>query len=194
MPCRFLLIFCCMLGCRPRTAPPHRPVVDPAPAELLQPLDSAPLIREATVVAFWLPASDTLQGDGADQLEDFHAYTGLVAPSLADDSIRFVATTADSLIVLLEGGPTRRIMLAGLDFPFGYVLVEPGFPESILTGVSSDEELLDQVDWYFGLDDGSEADEPPQVVSRPAQRSSISRTLAVSRPGEKGLWRNAVSG
>ena len=182
------------VACHPRSPPPHRLSAHAATAELLQPLDSAPVIREATVVAFWLPATDTLQGEGADQLEDFHAYTALVAPGLAADSIGFVATTADSVIVVLEGGPTRRIMLAGLDFPFGYVLVEPGFPESILTGVSSDEELLDQVDWYFGLDDGSEAGEAPQLVRRPAQRRSTSATLLTSSAGEKGLWRNAVSG
>ena len=41
-----------------------------------------------------------------------------------------------NLVVEIEGGPRRVIMLTGLDYPFGYVLVEPGFPETILTGVS----------------------------------------------------------
>ena len=66
--------------------------------------------------------------------------------------IHFAATTSDSIIVDLDGGPRRVIMLSGLDFPFGYVLVEPGFPETILTGVSTDDELMDEVNWYFGLD------------------------------------------
>lgn len=180
-----LLLLCCFLGCQPRSAAPHRAAAASAGAELLQPLDSAPVVRDATVVAFWLAATDTLEGEGADQLEEFHAYTALVAPGLADDSIGFVATTADSVIVVLEGGPTRRIMLAGLDFPYGYVLVEPGFPESILTGVSSDDELLDQVDWYFGLDDGSEAGESPQVVRRRDQGGGPQRPFAMSGPSAR---------
>ena len=46
---------------------------------------------------------------------------------------------------LKAAGVGRVIMLTGLDYPFGYVLVEPGFPETILTGVSTDTELMEQV-------------------------------------------------
>ncbi len=112
------------------------------------------VIREAAVVAFWLPASDTLAaGEGADLLDDFRAYTRLVGPLLDDRGIPLLATNAESLLVERADGLRRVIMLSGLDFPFGYVLVEPGYAESILTGVSTDEELLDEVDWYFGLDE-----------------------------------------
>ena len=78
-------------------------------------------------------------------------------------------TTADSLIVDLESGPRRIIRLSGLDYPFGYVLVEPGYPETILTGVSTDDELLEQVSWYFGLDEQSDSDDSTATVrtSRP---------------------------
>ena len=118
-------------------------------------------MREPTVVAFWLPASDTLkQGEGADLLDDFRAYTGAVSPLLDQQGIKLETTTADSVVVELENGPRRVIRLSGLDYPFGYVLVEPGYPETILTGVSTDDELLEQVSWYFGLDEPDSSDAP----------------------------------
>ncbi len=131
----------------------------------LRPLAAAPIITEPTVVAFWLAASDTLRGgEGADLLDDFRSYTSLVAPDLDDAGITLVATTADSVIVQIAHGPRRVIMLGGLDFPFGYVLVDPGMPETILTGVSTDDELMEQVDWYFGVDDADPDSAPGQVV------------------------------
>jgi hypothetical protein len=131
----------------------------------LRPLAAAPVVKEPTVVAFWLPASDTLRGgEGADLLDDFRNYTGLVAPDLEDAGIALVATTADSVIVEAEGAPRRVIMLSGLDYPFGYVLIDPGMPETILTGVSTDDELMDQVDWYFGTDEAEPDSLPGQVV------------------------------
>lgn len=123
------------------------------------------MITQPTVVAFWLPASDTLKrGEGADLLDDFRSYTALVAPDLEDAGITLVATTADSVIVQTEGGLRRVVMLSGLDFPFGYVLVDPGMPETILTGVSTDDELMEQVDWYFGVDEPEPDSVPGQVV------------------------------
>jgi hypothetical protein len=128
-------------------------------------LAEAPVVREPSVVAFWLPASDTLrQGAGADLLDDFRSYTALVAPDLEEAGITLIATTADSLIVETSGGQRRVVMLGGLDYPFGYVLVDPGMPETILTGVSTDDELMDQVDWYFGTDEVEPDSVPGQVV------------------------------
>lgn len=161
----------------------------------------APVVLGPTVVAFWLPASDTLgEGSGADLLDDFRAYTQLVAPLLAERGITLAVTNADSVVVELAGGPRRVIMLGGLDYPFGYVLVEPGYAESILTGVSTDDELLGEVDWYFGLDDDPEErrDTRPQAVRRAlavgGYPSSTSRTRASRTGGEKGFCRNAVFG
>ena len=135
-----------------------------------RPRAQAPIVTEATVVAFWLPASDTLAGDGADLLDDFRAYTAQVAARLKEADIALVATTADSIIVELDGGPRRVIPLGGLDYPFGYVLVEPGFAETILTGVSTEDELLEQVNWYVGLDDDVGETPGGRVVSSPASR------------------------
>ncbi len=110
------------------------------------------------MVAFWLPASDTLRpGEGADLLDDFRSYTGLISPLLDEQGIKLETTTADSIVVVLENGPRRIIRLSGLDYPFGYVLVEPGYPETILTGVSTDDEVMEQVSWYFGLDEKSDS-------------------------------------
>lgn len=115
---------------------------------------AGPIIREPTVVVFWLPASDTLAGgDGADLLDDFRYYTAAVASGLEDRGIKLVATNADTIVVEAEGAPRRVIMVAGLDYPFGYVLIDPGYAEEIFTGVLTDEELLDEADSYFGDDD-----------------------------------------
>ena len=136
----------------------------------------APVVSKPTVVAFWLPASDTLSGaDAADLLDDFRAYTTKVAPALEEADIDLVATTADSVVVTLEGGPRRVIALRGLDYPFGYVLVEPGYAETILTGVSTDDELLDQIGWYFGLEEEGADSIPGQVVSAPGSHGCAGR-------------------
>ncbi len=126
------------------------------------------VIQEAAVVAFWLPASDTLApGEGADLLDDFRAYAHLAGPYLDERGIPLLGTNAESLLVELADGPRRVIMLSGLDYPFGYVLVEPGYAESILTGVYTEEELLAEVDWYFGLgEEGERRERRGQVVVR----------------------------
>lgn len=150
------------------------------------------VIREASVVAFWLPASDTLaQGEGADLLDDFRAYTQLVGPFLADRGIPLLSTNAESLFVELADGPRRLIVLAGLDFPFGYVLAEPGFAESILTGVSTEEELLSEVDWYFGLDEeGEDPERHGRVVVLGRTGAFCAAPL---RPGVPALREKTVS-
>ena len=175
---------------------PARPARARRPSTPAAAVAAPPVVRGPTVVAFWLAASDTLaEGSGADLLDDFRAYTQLVAPLLEERGVTLAVTTADSVIVELAEGPRRVIMLPGLDYPFGYVLVEPGYPESILTGVSTDDDLLGEVDWYFGLDD-EEDDRPDGRVPRGARRAgyapSISRTRASSTAGSKGFCRNAV--
>lgn len=154
---RLFLLAIAAIACR---AGPSRPERRDSVTATGRAIEEAPVIREATVVAFWLPASDTLKsGQGADLLDDFRAYTGAVSPLLDQQGIKLETTTADSIVVVLENGPSRVIRLSGLDYPFGYVLVEPGYPETILTGVSTDDELLEQVSWYFGLDEEADSAE-----------------------------------
>lgn len=125
-------------------------------------------IRGATVIAFTLKGTDTLAPDtGGEKLREFEAYTQLVFPMLEEQGLAVRSTHSDSIVVVMENGPARTIMLQGLDFPFGYVLVEPGFPETIMTGVVTDEELLEEASFYFGLDDEPGDDEPRrQIVLR----------------------------
>lgn len=165
-----LLMLVVNAGCRPaRHNMPRRPDSTSTRA-----LAEAPVVHGPTVVAFWLQATDTIANDGgADLLDDFRNYTRLVAPALEEAEIALVATTADSLIVELDSGPRRVITLSGLDYPFGYVLVEPGFPETILTGVSTDDELLDEVQWYFGLDQPSPDSGSGRVISARARPGRV---------------------
>jgi hypothetical protein len=144
-PRALLLSFLVLSACRSAPARAARQVVG----------DSGD-VRTATVVAFTLRAADTLTRDGAaEKLREFDAYTDLVFPMLEEQGIAVRSTHSDSLVVVMENGPRRTIMLRGLDYPYGYVLVEPGFAETILTGVVTDEELLEEASYYFGLDDGS---------------------------------------
>jgi len=143
---------------------PSRPAAHPAPPVV---------VREATVVAFWLPASDTLgASDGADLLDDFRYYTRAAAPWFDERGIALVTTNSDTIVVEAEGAPRRVIMLTGLDYPFGYVLVEPGYAEEILTGVVTDEDLLDEADAYFGSDEAADEDGSQRAVRPPGSRGS----------------------
>ena len=119
------------------------------------------VIRVPTVVVFWLAAADTLStGDASSAYDDLSYYTEQVAPDLKDAGIAIVPTTADTVYV--EGPAHRRrpVVLSGLDYPYGYVLIDPGGPERILTGIYSDDDLLDEIDAYFDLDQDSTSVSP----------------------------------
>jgi hypothetical protein len=122
------------------------------------------VVRKPAVVVFWLSASDTLDRDtAADLLDDFRSYTDRTSAFFADQGIDMVGTNSDTVYVELQSGPQRMIVLSGLDFPFGYVLIEPGIPEWILTGVSTDEELLAAATDYFDLDAEDRGDQQSAV-------------------------------
>ena len=115
----------------------------------------APVVREASVIVFWLAASDTIPvSDAGDALDDFRYYTGKASAFFEQWAIPLVGTNCDTVVVELPDGSRRRIMLSGLDYPFGYVLIEPGTAEQILTGISTDEELMDAATDYFDLGEG----------------------------------------
>lgn len=138
------------------------------PKPVRQVASDSGVIRAPTVIAFTLKGADTLTDDGAaEKLREFNSYTELVFPMLEEQGIAVRTSHSDTLVVVMENGPTRIIMLTGLDYPYGYVLVEPGFAETIMTGVVTDEELLEEASYYFGLDDDSPDDEQrKQVVLR----------------------------
>src|SRR6266581_401461 len=133
------------------------------------PRDSALLVprvvRGPSVVLFWLPAADTLTAaDQAQAFDDLKYYTEQVAPTLAANGIELLSTNSDTVYVPLSNKQRRTVLLSGLDYPFGYLLVDPGGPERILTGVYEDAELLDELRAYFDLADDS-LPPPPRVTT-----------------------------
>jgi hypothetical protein len=119
------------------------------------------VITGPTVLVFWLPAADSFPADDqAAALDDMTYYTDRVAPVLERYGIKLLPTNADTVYVALPNNKHRTILLSGLDYPFGYLIVEPGGTERILTGVYADDELLDEVRAYFDLSDDSTAARP----------------------------------
>ena len=119
------------------------------------------VITAPSVVLFWLRAADTLSGDDqADTFDDLKYYTAQVAPALAASGIELLATNADTVYVSLPNATRRTILLSGLDYPYGYLLIDPGGPERILTGVYEDEDLMDELRAYFDLPDDSTSAAP----------------------------------
>ncbi len=127
---------------------------DSADSALLKPR----VITEPTVVVFWLAGSDTLSADDqAEALDELNYTTEGIASTLARHHITLVPTNSDTIYVALPNRQRRTILLTGVDYPFGYVLVEPGTAERILAGVYGDDELLDEVEAYFDLPPSSDS-------------------------------------
>jgi hypothetical protein len=157
---------------------PARHTVDTTLARMLRPPREIPrdralitprVISEPSVVVFWLPSTDTLSQDSAEAASrDLDFYTEQVAPKLSDNQIALVPTNVDTVYVELPGGghSRRAIVLSGLDYPYGYLLIDPGTPERILTGVYDDDELLDELNAYFDLSDEPDSSRVlPRVVT-----------------------------
>ena len=110
------------------------------------------VVTGPTVVVFWLRAADTLPiPDQAAALDEMTYYTDRIAPTLARHEIKLVPTNADTVYVALPNHQRRPILLSGLDYPFGYLLIDPEDSERILAGVYADDELLDELAAYFDL-------------------------------------------
>jgi hypothetical protein len=119
------------------------------------------VVKEPSVVLFWLRAADTLDAeDRADTFDDLKYYTEQIAPALEASGIKLLATNAETVYVALPRNARRTILLSGLDYPFGYLLIDPGGPERILTGVYADEDLLEELRVYFDLPDDTTSVQP----------------------------------
>jgi hypothetical protein len=122
------------------------------------------VITGPTVLVFWLPAADSFSAeDQAQALDELNNTTESVAPTLQRNSITLLPTNAETIYVALPNRQRRTIVLSGIDYPFGYVLVAPGLAERILAGVYDEDELLDEVEAYFDLppsDDSTTATHP----------------------------------
>ena len=125
------------------------------------------VITAPSVVVFWLLAADTLERDSAQSAAtDLDYYTEQVASTLAANGIALVPTNADTVYVEQPDHQRRAIVLSGLDYPYGYLLVDPGGPERLLTGVYADNDLRDELDAYFDLpDDADSTRAPPRITT-----------------------------
>jgi hypothetical protein len=138
-------------GCRAGVA---RDTAQDTELQDLAPTASVPVVTEATVIAFWLASADTLAPAMRQELRDqFRRLNQAVARYLQDTDVGMIATLNDTLIIQLEGGPRRTVILSGLDYPYGYVLVEPGYAEEFHTGIDVLDDLEAAIDDYFGLED-----------------------------------------
>lgn len=168
-----VLALACLAACETRGTTKVTRAADSLDFATLVPRDSADsalvaprVIAEPSVVLFWLPAADTLSvGDQAEVFDDLKYYTEQVAPALEAGGIRLLATNADTVYVTLPNRRRRAILLSGLDYPFGYLLVDPGGPERILTGVYADDELLDELRAYFDLPDDTTSTAQPRTAT-----------------------------
>jgi len=154
-----LVALLCVAACRNRPLARTPQQGDSVDLAQLVPRDSSDgtllvprVVTEPSVVLFWLHAADTLAAeDRADTFDDLKYYTEQIAPALEAGGIKLLATNAETVYVALPNHKRRPILLSGLDYPFGYVLIEPGSPERLLTGVYAEDELMDELRAYFDL-------------------------------------------
>src|SRR5262249_36287675 len=157
-----LLLLIALASCRSQTAAPPAatrgadsltfadmtPPGDSADSALLKPR----VVTGPTVIVFWIAGADTFTADDqAEALDELNSTTEAIAPTLRQHNIALVPTNSDTIYVALPNRQRRMILLNGLDYPFGYVLLEPGAAERILAGLYDDDELLDEVEAYFDL-------------------------------------------
>ncbi len=151
-----LAIVALLTGCRSRSAAVATRDGDSLTASPRDSMDSTLLaprvVTGRTVLVFWLAGADSLSADDqAQALDDLNTTTESVAPTLRRHEITLFPTNAETIYVALPNRQRRVIVLSGIDFPFGYVLVEPGLAERILAGVYTEADLLDEVETYFDL-------------------------------------------
>ena len=97
------------------------------------------------------------------QTELLELYPRLHMPVLllwADQDELYPLRVAEEALGLLPNGQLRPILLSGLDYPFGYLFIDPGGPERILTGVYANDDLMDELRAYFDISDDSTAVQP----------------------------------
>jgi hypothetical protein len=163
-------------SCRSQNAAPtmHAPPPESVTGADITPHDSADsvllaprVITGPTVIVFWLSGADTLTAaDQAEALDELNSTTESIVATLKQHNILLVPTNSDTIYVALPNRQRRVIVLDGLDYPFGYVLVEPGTAERILAGLYADDELLDEVEAYFDLpSSGDSTSTRPRVAT-----------------------------
>jgi len=163
-----LVALLCVAACRTRPLDRMAQKSDSREFARIGPQDStdgsllAPrVVAEPSVVLFWLRAADTMAAeDRADTYDDLKYYTEQIAPALEAGGIKLLATNAETVYVELPNHTRRAVLLSGLDYPYGYLLIDPGGPERILTGVYSEDDLLEELRVYFDLPDDTTSAQP----------------------------------
>lgn len=123
------------------------------------------VVTGPAVIVFWVAAGDTLHpDDAAAAYAELTAATERIVPALAAYDIQLFPTNADTVYIELPNREWRPVLLTGLDYPFGYLLAEPGGVERILTGVYGEEELLEEIRSYFDLPEDTTST-PPRVTT-----------------------------
>jgi len=199
---------CFFLAILPAAAACHSPKLPAESArsasasQVARPL--APVLTEATVVAFWLSGADTVpEATRAEAREQFRRSNALVARYLSDTDIALVATVNDTVVIALAGGTHRVLTLVGLDLPYGYVFIEPGYAEEYHTGIPQQSDLEAAIDDYFGLDDPSPGPKhrialllPPEpgvalldILSCGREGSALRNWKLDARVSSAALWR-----
>ena len=126
------------------------------PSQLVEEgITAAPdVISRPAAVVFWLRDVDTLQADSAlAAIQDVTGEAQDLVDLLSDTDVEVYFTTSSRIYVRAAGAPRRTVTLAGLDYPWGVVFVEPGYAEQIITGPVSSNDLHDLVHDYFGFED-----------------------------------------
>lgn len=124
------------------------------------------VVSSRTVLVYWLAAADTFSADDqAAVLDELTMYTDRVAPVLTRHNIALVPTNAETVYVALPNSGRRPIVLSGLDFPFGYVLIDDEGNERIITGVMFDDELLEEIRIFFDLPDTESPVHGPRITT-----------------------------
>ncbi len=96
------------------------------------------VITGPTVLVFWIAGADTFPADDqAEAIDELNSTTESIAPTLRRSNIALVPTNSDTVYVTLPNKQRRMILLSGLDYPFGYVLIDPGAAERILARIST---------------------------------------------------------
>lgn len=123
------------------------------------------LVTGPSLVVFWLAAGDTLHPDDAAMaLDDMNHYTEQIGARLEAWGVALLPTNADTVFIALPNNQRRPVLLTGLDYPFGYLIAEPGGVERMLPGVLTAEELLEEVRVYFDFEEDTAAVAPPPKV------------------------------
>ena len=151
------------------------------------------LITVPTAVLFWLPAGDTLSlEERTAALEGLTESAATLRKLLGDYGIPVTGVSAEQVYVQAPGAPRRTVMLGGLDYPWGLVLVDPGYPEQIITGPVEAGEL-EELAWdYFLLEDGVVGPERSAAAQLPdrCRQNQYAGSPSATTPRPVTVWRS----